>query len=202
VTYERKDALHQRAKREGYRSRAAYKLLELQKRARVLRRGHAVVDLGAWPGGWLQVAADVVGPSGRVVGLDRATIDPLPQHRNVTTLVGDVGDPNCLDQLQAALGRPADVVLSDLAPKLTGIAPRDEAETERLADATRDVVAALLGDGGTLVMKTLGGPVGEAARAALRPLFATVRQVGLESTRKGSSELYLIASGYHREFTA
>jgi len=196
--YERKDPLYQRAKREGYRSRAAYKLLELQKRARVLRRGQAVVDLGAWPGGWLQVAAEIVGPSGVVVGIDRAAIDPLPL-AHVTTLVGDVTDPDSVERLHAALGRRADVVLSDLAPKLTGIAPRDEAAFEELAAATRAVAVALLARGGTLVTKTLGGREGEAARAALRPLFASVKQLGLESTRKGSSELYLVATGCVKE---
>lgn len=198
--YDRKDPLHQRAKREGYRSRAAYKLLELQKRARVLRRGQAVVDLGAWPGGWLQVAADLVGPSGRVVGIDRAAIEPLPDP-HVTLLTGDVGDPDCIERLRTALGRRADVVLSDLAPKLTGIGPRDEAAFAALATATREIAIALLAPGGTLVAKTLGGREGEEARAALRPLFASVRQLGLDSTRKGSSELYLVATGCVKENT-
>jgi len=193
--YERKDPLYQRAKREGYRSRAAYKLLELQKRARVLRRGQAVVDLGAWPGGWLQVAADLVGPSCRVVGIDRAAIDPLP-HPQLTIVAGDVTDPDCIERLRAALGRPADIVLSDLAPKLTGIGPRDEAAFAALAAATRGVATALLVRGGTLISKTLGGREGEEARAALRPLFSSVRQLGLESSRKRSAELYLIATGF------
>ena len=195
MTYERKDALHQRAKREGYRSRAAYKLLELQKRARILKRGQAVVDLGAWPGGWLQVAADLVGPSGRVIGVDKAEIDPLPVSQ-VSAVRDDVTDPECALRLAALLGRKADVVLSDLAPKLTGIAPRDAAQSEALAEATRAAAVALLAPGGTLVTKTLGGREGEAARAALRPLFGSVRQLGLDATRKGSSELYLVATGF------
>jgi 23S rRNA (uridine2552-2'-O)-methyltransferase len=195
--YDRKDALHQRAKREGYRSRAAYKLLELQKRARILKRGHAVVDLGAWPGGWLQVAADLVGSAGRVVGIDRAEIDPLPAP-NVTAVRDDVTDPECASRIATLLGRKADVILSDLAPKLTGIAPRDAAQSEALADAVRSIAIALLAPGGTLVTKTLGGREGEAARAALRPLFGSVRQLGLDATRKGSSELYLLASGFRR----
>jgi 23S rRNA (uridine2552-2'-O)-methyltransferase len=193
--YERKDALYQRAKREGYRSRAAYKLLELQKRARLLRRGQRVVDLGAWPGGWLQVASESIGPSGLVVGVDTAVIDPLPA-ANVVLLQDDVTDTECPARIEAALGGKADVVLSDLAPKLTGIGPRDEAASERLAEATRAVAVALLRPGGALVTKTLGGRAGEDARAALRSLFAGVRQVGLESTRKGSSELYLVATGF------
>ena len=193
--YDRKDALYQRAKREGYRSRAAYKLLELQKRGRVLRRGQAVVDLGAWPGGWLQVAAELVGPSGRVVGVDLAEIDPLPMPQ-IIVMRGDVSDPGCATRVSAVLGRKADVILSDLAPKLTGIGPRDAAQTATLAAATRTLAVSLLSPGGTLVTKTLGGKEGELARAALKELFSGVRQLGLDATRKGSSELYLIATGF------
>ena len=193
--YDRKDALYQRAKREGYRSRAAYKLLELQKRGRVLRRGQAVVDLGAWPGGWLQVAAELVGPSGRVVGVDLAEIDPLPLPQ-IIVMRGDVSDPGCATRVSAVLGRKADVILSDLAPKLTGIGPRDAAQTATLAEATRTLAVSLLSHGGTLVTKTLGGREGELARAALKELFSGVRQLGLDATRKGSSELYLIATGF------
>ncbi|MEO6025790.1 MAG: RlmE family RNA methyltransferase [Candidatus Binatia bacterium] len=193
--YDRKDAFHQRAKREGYRSRAAYKLLELQNRARIMKRGQAVVDLGAWPGGWLQVAAEIVGPSGRVVGIDRAAIDPLPAPQ-IALMTDDVTDPDCHVRIAAVLGRKADVILSDLAPKLTGIGPRDAAQSEALAESTRLIVLELLNPGGTLVTKTLGGREGEAARAALKPLFASVRQVGLDATRKGSSELYVLAAGF------
>ncbi len=196
--YERKDALHQRAKREGYRSRAAYKLLELQKRTRALKHGQVVVDLGAWPGGWLQVAAEIVGASGRVVGVDVAPIDPLPGAQ-VTVVQADITDPASVARVVELLGRKADVLLSDLAPKLTGIAPRDAAATEHLADATRAAAIALLRPGGTLITKTLGGREGELARAHLKCLFETVRQLGLDSTRKGSSELYLVAAGFHGE---
>jgi 23S rRNA (uridine2552-2'-O)-methyltransferase len=198
--YDRKDALYERAKREGYRSRAAYKLLELQKRTRVLRRGHVVVDLGAWPGGWLQVAAEFVGPSGRVVGMDLAPIDPLPLPQ-VTILQGDVTDPSWVTHTEIVdlLGGKADVILSDLAPKLTGIGPRDAANAERLAEATRAFACRILGLGGTLVTKTLGGREGELARAELRKLFTTVRQLGLDATRKSSSELYLVATGFRGE---
>jgi len=193
--YDRKDALHQRAKREGYRSRAAYKLLELQKRARIMKRGQAIVDLGAWPGGWLQVAAEIVGPSGRVVGIDRAAIDPLPAPQ-ITLMSDDVTDPECHVRIAAMLGRKADVILSDLAPKLTGIGPRDAAQSEALAESMRLIVPELLNTGGTLVTKTLGGREGEVARAALKPLFTSVRQVGLDATRKGSSERYVLATGF------
>jgi len=194
--YDRKDALHQRAKREGYRSRAAYKLLELQRRVRVLRPGFAVVDLGAWPGGWLQVAAEVVGARGRVVGVDVAPIDPLPAPQ-VVTLRADVADAGLPAELRAALGRPADVVLCDLAAKLSGVAPRDAARAAELGGRALAIAAAVLRPGGSLVLKTFGGTEGEELRTALRAAYASVRMLALGATRKGSAERYLVAVGFH-----
>jgi 23S rRNA (uridine2552-2'-O)-methyltransferase len=195
VAYERKDAFYQRAKREGYRSRAAYKLLEIQQRTRVLRPGQRVVDLGAWPGGWLQVAAALVGARGRVLGIDVAPVDPLPSSQ-VTLLCADVTDPELPAHVRRALQRPADVVLSDLAPKLTGVAPRDAARMAELGQHTLRIAGAVLRPGGSLVTKTLGGAEAEALRAELRRSYGSVRLVGLSSTRRGSSELYLVATGF------
>ena len=195
ATYERKDALYRRAKSEGYRSRAAYKLSELHRRVRVVRAGDAVVDLGAWPGGWLQIAAGLVGGRGRVVGVDLVPLDPLPDAR-VLVLEADAGDPALPERVRALLGRPADVVLSDMAPKLTGVAPRDTAHAAELLEVAHRFAAAVLRPGGTLVAKTFGGREMEDARAALRRDFGRVRLVGLEATRKGSSELYLVAGDF------
>ena len=193
--YDRKDALYRRAKQEGYRSRAAFKLAELQRRARLIRRGDAVVDLGAWPGGWLQVAAELVGAAGRVVGIDVMPIAPLADAR-VVVLEADAADPTLPARVRELLGRAADVVLSDLAPKLSGVAPRDAARSAELLEAAQRFAAATLRTGGTLVAKTFGGAEMEAARAELRTMFGRVRLVGLEATRKGSSELYLFATDY------
>jgi 23S rRNA (uridine2552-2'-O)-methyltransferase len=193
--YERKDALYRRAKSEGYRSRAAYKLAELQRRTGVLRSADAVIDLGAWPGGWLQVAADLVGPRGLLLGVDVVTIDPLPSAQ-VLLLRADVAEEDLPARALDLLGRSADVVLSDLAPKLTGIAPRDAARAAELAEHTLRFAAKALRPGGALVMKTFGGAEGEAVRTVLRAAYARVRLVGLAATRKGSSELYLVATGY------
>ena len=117
------------AKREGYRSRAAYKLEEIQRRERLLHPGARVADLGCWPGGWMQVAARLVGPSGRVVGVDRAEIDPPLELANARALCADLEDPGVAELLLEALGGPADVVLCDAAPKLTGIRASDRAPT-------------------------------------------------------------------------
>ncbi len=115
TVYDRKDHFHQRAKREGYRSRAAFKLLEIQQSQRLLRPGQRVIDLGCWPGGWLQVAAEAVGPKGRVVGVDLAAIDPPLNNENVIAFCADLTQPSVVAELIERLGGPADVVLSDAA---------------------------------------------------------------------------------------
>jgi 23S rRNA (uridine2552-2'-O)-methyltransferase len=199
--YDRKDALYRRAKAEGYRSRAAYKLLELQKRARVVRRNDAVLDLGAWPGGWLQVAAELAGPGGRVVGIDVVAIEPLGLD-NVVTAQGDVADSDLPARALELLGRRANVVLCDLAPKLTGVGPRDLARAAELGEHAVRIAAATLAPGGTLVMKTFSGDDAAALRDRLRKQFGAARLVGLAATRKGSSELYLIGTGFRGDDAA
>ena len=139
MTYRPKDSYHRRARAAGYRARSAYKLIELADRFRLLRRGDHVVDLGAWPGGWLQVAVERIGADGRAVGVDVVPIDPLPA-ANVDSMSGDVRDPAVVRAVRERLGRAADLVLSDLAPKLTGVAATDAARQSELGTA---VLAAL-----------------------------------------------------------
>ncbi len=196
--YKRKDHLHQRAKKEGLRSRAAYKLEEVQKSHRLLSKGQRVLDLGCWPGGWLEVAAGLVGSGGSVVGVDRAEVDPeipLPQ---VKALVGDLEAPDIAELLRESLGAErADVVLSDAAPKLTGIRETDRANEERLLEAIEALLPQLLRVGGSLLIKILEGPEAQAIDRRLRTSFDRAKTLKLRSTRKGSSERYLIAQGYH-----
>ena len=137
VAYERADHYHQRAKREGYRSRAAYKLEEIQRAHGVLRPGQRVVDLGCWPGGWLQVAARVVGPRGRVVGVDLAAIEPPLDNANTIAFEGDITEAAVRKRILEELGGPADVLLSDAAPKLSGIRVADRAREEALLEAIK-----------------------------------------------------------------
>jgi len=198
--YNRKDHLHQRAKKEGLRSRAAYKLEEVQKAHKLLAKGHRVLDLGCWPGGWLEVAAGWVGPEGRVVGVDRAEVEPpipLPQ---VAALVGDLEDADIADRLREELGADrADVVLSDAAPKLTGVRETDRANEERLLEAIEALLPGLLKGGGSLLIKILEGPEAQVVDRRIRESFDQTRTLKLQSTRKGSSERYLVARGYHGE---
>ena len=194
--YERKDHFHQRAKREGYRSRAAYKLLELDRSQRLLRKGQRVVDLGCWPGGWLQVASEAVGPRGRVVGLDLAAIDPPLENENVIALVGSLAEPTDIQAVLDALGGPADVLLSDAAPKLSGVKASDRAREEALLEAVEAAVPRLLAPRGALLLKILEGPEAQAIDRRLRRSFARARTVRPEASRRGSSERYLVARGY------
>ncbi|MBP1684700.1 MAG: rRNA methyltransferase [Deltaproteobacteria bacterium] len=195
--YQRKDAFYQRAKGAGYRSRAAFKLLELAQRGKLLRAGDHVVDLGAWPGGWLQVAAQLVGPSGKVVGVDLQPIEPLPQ-ANVVTLVGDIGAASTQDSVSRACEGRVDVVLSDLAPKLSGIRARDEARAQALAETAAVFAERLLRPGGILVVKMFMSPDLPQYVATLRGRFAEVRTSRVEATRKGSAEVYVVAKGFKR----
>jgi len=193
--YQRKDAFYTRAKAAGYRSRAAFKLLQLAQHTPLFRRGDHVLDLGAWPGGWLQVAADLVGPTGKVVGIDLQPINPLPQ-KHVTTQVGDIGDELTQQRIVEACEGRVDVILSDLAPKLSGVRARDEGRTEALALCALALGEEILRPGGKLVMKLFTGEAATRLVRELRARFDVVRTTRPEATRKGSPEIYAIATGF------
>jgi len=195
VTYQRKDAHYRRARAEGYRARSVYKLAELDRRYRILRRGDAVVDLGAWPGGWLQLALERIGREGRVVGVDLAAIQKLPAP-NAALVIGDVRDPATADVVLERLGRRADVVLSDLAPKLTGIRASDEARAEELNQVVLTLLPSLLAPSGRFVMKTFMGGGFEAVVRATRAHFKETNTTRPDATRRGSSELYVVGLGF------
>jgi 23S rRNA (uridine2552-2'-O)-methyltransferase len=195
VSYQRKDPHYRRAKAEGFRARSAYKLADLDDRYRLLRKGDRVIDLGAWPGGWLQVALDRVGPGGRVVGVDLAHIEPLPAP-NVEVLTGDIADPSVVAETRARLGGPADVVLSDVAPKLTGVRDVDEARCADAVAAVVDALPTLLKPGGRALVKIFMDAGHRETVARLRALFETVVTTRAEASRKGSAELYAVGTTY------
>jgi 23S rRNA (uridine2552-2'-O)-methyltransferase len=195
VSYQRKDAHYRRAKAQGFRARSAYKLAELADRHQLLRKGDHVVDLGAWPGGWLQVALERVGPSGRLVGVDLMPIEPLPAS-NVVCLVGDVRDPGVRDRILDRLGGAADVVLSDVAPKLTGVRDVDEARCAEAFAATMSALPALLRPGGRALVKLFMDAEYREHTARLRTLFDEVTSTRPEASRRGSAELYAIGRGF------
>ncbi|MCZ7617392.1 MAG: RlmE family RNA methyltransferase [Myxococcota bacterium] len=161
-----------------------------------MRSGQRVVDLGAWPGGWLQVAAEQVGPSGRVVGIDIADIEPFGDDANVIAIQGDLLEPGVDARILAALGGLADVALSDAAPKLTGVRATDRAREETLLEAVEALLPKLLRPGGALILKLLESPEAQAAAKRIGRCFGSAKIVGLRATRAGSSEKYLIGKNY------
>jgi 23S rRNA (uridine2552-2'-O)-methyltransferase len=161
--YNRKDHLYQKAKDEGYRSRAAYKLLEIQESYGVIKPGDAVLDVGAWPGGWCQVALELVGSTGSVVGIDLVPLDPIPDER-FRSITGDARD---IDTLFPGEEPPFNAVISDMSPKLTGIKEADQAGTVGCAELALYVAGKSLKDRGNFVVKVFkGGDVETFVRAA------------------------------------
>ncbi len=190
--YQRKDRFYRKAKAAGLRSRAAFKIEELGRG--LVRAGDRVLDLGAWPGGWLQITSRLVGPRGLAVGVDLVKVQPLGLP-NVRVIQGDVSDLATLDDIRSALGGEADVVLSDMAPKLSGIRDRDQARAEELARLALDVARQVLRPGGSFLCKLFMSPGLHPLLAEVKRSFEEASTVRPEASRKGSAELYLIARG-------
>ena len=191
----RKDHYYKKAKQEGYRSRAAYKLLEIQKRFAIFQRGNRVVDLGCAPGGWLQLIAAEVGPKGRMVGVDLQKTRALP-HENVVLIQGDITAPDVQCRIREALGGEAHVLTSDLSPNLTGIGFQDHLRSCELARTALAVARELLRPGGVFLAKVFQGEDLESVVQDLKEEFERVRRVVPSASRKASSEIYLLAKGF------
>ena len=181
------------ARRRGYRSRAAFKLQQLDQRFHLLARGMRVVDLGCAPGGWSQVAAERVGPSGTVVGVDLSETDSLP---GVTLLRGDFRDAAVIARVRDALGGPSDIVLSDMAAPATGHAVTDHLRVVALAEDAFALAQALLKPGGAFVAKVFQGGAEGDLLAALKKSFAEVRHAKPAASRAESAETYVVAKGF------
>ena len=181
------------AKREGYRSRAAYKLLEIDERHKLLKPGQRIVDLGAAPGGWAQVAAAKVGARGRVIGIDLLDIETIA---GVEFTVMDFNDRDAPARLKAMLGGQADGVMSDMAANTTGHRKTDHLKIMGLADLAAEFAREVLSPGGFFISKVFqGGTEGELL-ANLKRDFAVVRHVKPKASRPGSPELYVLATGF------
>jgi 23S rRNA (uridine2552-2'-O)-methyltransferase len=190
------DAYVKRARAEGMRSRAAYKLDEIAVRDRLLKPGMVVVDLGAAPGGWSQVAAGRVGPRGRVIALDILEMPSLP---GVTFLRGDFRDDATLVELERVLaGQRADLVLSDMAPNLSGIASSDQAQSLELAELALDFALKHMKPKGNFLVKTFQGAGFEEYLRSLRGRFSAVAVRKPEASRDRSREVYLLGKGLKR----
>ena len=189
------DPYVKRSQKEGYRSRAAYKLLELQEKDRFIKPGQVVVDLGAAPGGWLQVAASLVGEKGEVVGLDLLEIDPIA---GVELIQGDFREGAVLEQLNQVLGeRPVDLVISDMAPNVSGVAAVDQPRAMYLCELALDFCRQSLRPGGSLVIKVFQGEGFDAFFRDVKSSFSRVVTRKPKASRPKSREVYLVAGNCH-----
>jgi 23S rRNA (uridine2552-2'-O)-methyltransferase len=189
------DPYVQRAKREGYRSRSAFKLVEIDDKYRILKKGARVVDLGAAPGGWSQVAAKRIGEGGRIVAIDLLDIEPIA---GVDFIQLDFLDPAAPDELKARLGGEADVVLTDMAANATGHRKTDHIKIVALVEAAAEFAREVLKPGGAFLAKVIQGGTEPALLAQLKKDFSTVRHVKPAASRADSAELYLLATGFRK----
>jgi len=188
------DPYVKRAQKDGLRSRASYKLIELNEKDRLIRPGMLIVDLGSAPGGWSQVAGKLVGEKGRVVATDILPMDPLD---NVDFIQGDFTEDAVLQQILAALdGQQPDLIISDIAPNISGIAVADQASSMYLVELTLDMVRQVLKPGGNYVVKVFQGEGSEAFLRDVRTSFEKVMIRKPEASRPRSREVYLVGKGF------
>lgn len=193
LTRQLNDPYVQRAKGEGYRSRAAYKLIEIDDKFKILKAGLRVVDLGAAPGGWTQVALERVGPSGQVVGIDLTPMEPLDK---ALLICGDFCDPQILETLKATLQGPVNLVLSDMAASSTGHSQTDHMRIMVLAEEAFSFAQDVLQTGGTFVVKVLQGGTEKELLGLLKKHFEKVTHFKPPASRSDSAEMYVVALGF------
>lgn len=190
----REDPYVQQAQREGYRSRACYKLLELQERDKLIRPGMTVLDLGSAPGGWSQVASGLLGNRGRLIASDILPMDSLP---GVTFVQGDFTEQVVFEQLVAALeGRAVDLVMSDMAPNMSGVAAVDQPRAIYLVELALDMARQVLAPGGAFVAKIFHGEGFDPLFGDAKARFDKVITRKPRASRPRSREVYLVARGY------
>ncbi len=189
-----KDEYVRRAQREGFRARAVYKLQEIDERDHLLKAGQTVVDLGAAPGSWCQYAVGRLGEKGCLIALDILEMESI---EGVEIIQGDFSEQEGLDRLLAALnGHPVDLVLSDMAPNISGIAPSDQARSVYLQELALDFCQQVLRPGGTLLVKAFQGAGFPEFQQALKQGFRTVKSRKPKASRAKSREIYLLAQGF------
>ncbi len=182
------------AQKDGYRSRASYKLLEIQERDRILRPGMTVVDLGAAPGGWSQVTSRVIGDKGRLIASDILPMDSIP---DVTFVQGDFTDDTVFEQILAAIGEhPVDLVISDMAPNMSGVREADQPRAMFLCELALDLAGRVLRPGGDFLIKIFQGEGFDAYLKQVREQFDKVQMRKPSSSRDRSREQYLLARGF------
>jgi 23S rRNA (uridine2552-2'-O)-methyltransferase len=190
----RRDYYYRKAKQMDYRSRAAFKLIQIDDRFEIMKPGMVVVDLGAAPGGWLQVAAERVGDRGLVVGVDLQSIEPV--HGMVETFKGDIRKQETVDKLLSMTDGRVDVVLSDMSPNISGAYATDQARSVELCEHALNFARKTLGEHGTLVMKIFEGDMLREFLWSMRYDFEEVKLHSPKASRSTSSEIYIVARGF------
>jgi 23S rRNA (uridine2552-2'-O)-methyltransferase len=185
----RRDQYRRLAKDQGYRARSAYKLLQMNRSYRIIKKGDKVVDLGCAPGGWLQVALKEVGSSGKVIGVDLKPVTPVA---GATILQGSIEDPNVLSKIAEFLGCKADVILSDMAPNVSGVWDIDHARQISLSTIALGFAQQVLRVGGSSVFKIFEGEMLQEFKSELRKSFGKVLLSKPSASRQESSELYIV----------
>lgn len=188
-----KDAWYKLAKKEGWRTRASFKLLQLDERNHIFFEGARVVDLGAAPGGWSQVAYELVGPEGKVVGVDLDKIEPL---EGVTFLRGDMTSPDTVARTLEACGGVADIVISDMSPNISGAYATDHARSIHLCESALTFAEKVLVREGTFVTKVFEGDLFPQFINKVRTIFEEVKVANPPASRSASSEVYVVAKGF------
>ncbi len=195
MAFNRQDGFYKKAKREGKRSRATYKIEELDQRFKVFRKGQKILELGAAPGGWMEYIAKRVGVTGYVLGLDLQNIADLPSPPCIT-LVADILAPETGPLIDSLVTPPFDGAVSDLAPNLTGIKATDQANSIAILETALELVKERLAEGGFFICKVFQGNELKSFQQQLKNCFAKVTLAKPKASRKTSAEIYLVATGY------
>lgn len=191
----RKDFYYKEAKKEEYRSRASFKLLQAVRKHGFMDLGDVVVDLGAAPGGWLQIAGEIVGEKGLVLGVDIKEVEPIG-YPNVSAIVGDIRDLETAHRIKAILPRPADVVISDVSPNVSGIWEVDHARQVELAECSLRIAASVLRVNGNFFVKVFQGEMLHQYLNLVGKHFSYVKLVKPKASRKESAEIYVLGLGF------
>ena len=190
IAERKRDYYYKKAKKENYRSRAAYKLIQIDERFGIFRKGNTVIDLGASPGGWSQVAAEKAGDAGRVIAVDIKPVEPID---GVLFIKGDARSESVLSNIKETLsGVSADVVISDMAPNISGNYSFDHARSIELAEMALGYADRFLGKGGNMVVKVFDGDMAQEYFGTVRERFGVVKRYAPKASRKSSSEIYII----------
>lgn len=190
----KQEHFYKRAKKEGYRARSAYKLKQIQRKFQIMQQDDIVVDLGAAPGGWTQVASEIIGPHGRVVGIDLQSISPID---GVVFFKGDITDKTMIAELKRSIGdNGADVILSDMAPDISGNYSVDHARSVYLCQQAVTVADQLLIEGGNMVCKIFQGDLLNEFFYEMKQRFHSIKRFNPKASRKSSSELYIIGKSF------